>query len=77
MDLSHLEILKHTEKNFYFFGGIWVLTQGFMVAKQALCCLSHTCSPFCSGYFGDGGLMNYLPGLASNHHSPNLSLPSN
>jgi hypothetical protein len=26
--------------------------------------------------FGDGGLMNYLPGLASNCDTPNLSLPS-
>jgi hypothetical protein len=25
------------------------------LAKQAFCCLSHTFSPFCSGYVGDGG----------------------
>jgi hypothetical protein len=31
--------------------GVW--TQGFALAKQALYCLSHTFSPFCSGYFGD------------------------
>jgi hypothetical protein len=37
--------------------------------------LSHTSSPFCSGYFGDGGLMNYLPGLTLNHDFPDLSLP--
>jgi hypothetical protein len=30
------------------------LSGGFMLAKQTLCCLSHTSSPFCSGYFGDG-----------------------
>jgi hypothetical protein len=29
--------------------------------------------PFWSGYFGDGGLSNYLPSLASNHNPPNLS----
>jgi hypothetical protein len=40
-----------------------------MLAKQGLYCLNHTCSPFCSGYFGDGGLENYLPGLASNWSS--------
>jgi hypothetical protein len=44
--------------------------------KQMLYHLSHTSSPFCSSYFGDGGLKNYLPQLASNCNSPNLSLPS-
>jgi hypothetical protein len=29
-----------------------------------------------SGYFGDRGLVNYLPRLASNSDPPNLSLPS-
>jgi hypothetical protein len=33
----------------YFFGGSGVWTQGFMFAKQAFY-LSHTSSPFCSGY---------------------------
>jgi hypothetical protein len=37
--------------------------------------LRHTSSPFCFGYFGDGGLLNYLPGLAWNLHPPDLSLP--
>jgi hypothetical protein len=32
--------------------GVW--TQGFTIAKQALYCLSHSSSPFCSDYFGDG-----------------------
>jgi hypothetical protein len=34
--------------------GVW--TQGSTLAKQALYCLSHTSTPFCSGYFGDGVL---------------------
>jgi hypothetical protein len=34
------------------------------------CPLSHT-----SGYFRDE-VSSYLPGLASNHNSPDLSLPS-
>jgi hypothetical protein len=38
--------------------------------------LSHTSSPFCSGYFGDGCLANYLPWLASKHNPPDLSLLS-
>jgi hypothetical protein len=38
--------------------------------------LSPTSSPFCSGYFGDGNLENYLPRLALNHDPPDLSLPS-
>jgi hypothetical protein len=40
-----------------------------MFAKQAFC-LSHTSSLFCCGYFGDGGLINYLPRLALNHSPP-------
>jgi hypothetical protein len=48
----------------------------FARAKQVLYRLSHTSSPFCSGYFGDGGLSNYLPRVASNHNSPDLGLPS-
>jgi hypothetical protein len=38
--------------------------------------LSHFSGPFCSGYFGDKRGTKYLPRLASNHNSPNLSLPS-
>jgi hypothetical protein len=37
-----------------FFGGTGGWTQDFALAKQVLHCLSHTSSPFCSGYFGDG-----------------------
>jgi hypothetical protein len=47
-----------------------------MLAEQALYHLSHTSSPLCCGYFGDGGLMKYLPGLAFNCDPPDLSLPS-
>jgi hypothetical protein len=38
--------------------------------------LSHITSPFCSGYFGDGGLMNYLHVLVLNDYHPDLGLPS-
>jgi hypothetical protein len=38
--------------------------------------LSHTCSLFFSGYFGDGGLTNYLPRLSSNCDPPDLSFSS-
>jgi hypothetical protein len=61
---------------FLFFGETGVWTQDFALAKKVLYQLIHTCSLFCSDYFGDGGLMNYLPGLASNHDSLHLSLPS-
>jgi hypothetical protein len=37
---------------FYFFGGTG--NQGFTLAKLVLYSLSHTSSPLCSGYFGDG-----------------------
>jgi hypothetical protein len=44
---------------FTYFGGTW--TQGFAFSRQALYHLSHTSSPFHSGYFRDEGLKNYLP----------------
>jgi hypothetical protein len=53
--------------------GVW--TQNIAVAKQELYPLSHISSLFCSDYFGDGGLMNYLPRLA-NWDPPGLSLSS-
>jgi MFS family permease len=37
-------------------GGAAVLNLGICTAKQVLYCSSHTSSPFCSGYFGDGVL---------------------
>jgi hypothetical protein len=43
--------------------------------SRPLYCLSHISSPFCSGYFGDGGLVIYLPKLASDCDLPDLSLP--
>jgi hypothetical protein len=39
---------------FFFFLGSGVCTQGFVLIKQMLYCLSHTSRPFCFGYFGDG-----------------------
>jgi hypothetical protein len=47
-----------------------------MLAKQVLYTLIHVCSLFCSGYYEDGVLSNYLPELTSNHDLSNLSLPS-
>jgi hypothetical protein len=43
---------------------------------RALYLLSHTSSPLCSGYFGDGGLSNYFPRLNLNLNPPALSIPS-
>jgi hypothetical protein len=37
--------------------------------------LSHSSRPFCSGYFGDGGLIISLPGLTLSLHPPDFSLP--
>jgi hypothetical protein len=53
-----------------------VLFQGFVLAKQVLYCLSHTSSPLCCGYFGDGSLLNCLFRQALNHDPPDLSFPS-
>jgi hypothetical protein len=44
-------------------------------ACKAGALLLDTSSPFWSGYYGDWGLSNYLPGLASNCNPPDLSLP--
>jgi hypothetical protein len=58
---------------FYLF--IFLVGLEFELRSSRLQCrrlyhLSHTSSPFCSGYFGDGGLSNYLPVLASNLDPP-------
>jgi hypothetical protein len=39
---------------FFFFFFLVGLGFGLRPAKQVFYCLSHTSSPFCSGYFGDG-----------------------
>jgi hypothetical protein len=54
---------------------VWLVFELRGLCLQALYCLSHTSSSFCSGYFGDG-VSNSLPGLASNLNPSNLSLPS-
>jgi hypothetical protein len=59
---------------FLCFGGTGVYTQGFALAKQVLYCLSHTFSPFCSGYFGEGGF-TFCPGQ-SGPRSSYFSLPA-
>jgi hypothetical protein len=46
----------------FFFDGTRVWTQDFVLAKQVLYHLSHTSSPFCFGYFGDGVLWAICPG---------------
>jgi hypothetical protein len=50
----------------------WGLTQSFVFTKQVLYGLIHTSSPFCSIYFADGSLKNYLSWLASNHNLPTI-----
>jgi hypothetical protein len=60
-----------TIANFIYLGETWIWTQSFVSAKQALYNLSHT-----SGYFGDGGILNYLLMLALNCSPPDLSILS-
>jgi hypothetical protein len=48
--LSASLVTQEQANSFFFFW--W--TQGFVLAKQVLYHLSHTSSPFCCGYFGDG-----------------------
>jgi hypothetical protein len=61
---------------FWFFCGTGILTEDFTVAKQVLYHSSHTSSPLCFAYFGDGSLTSYLPRLASNLEPLHLSPPS-
>jgi hypothetical protein len=49
---------------------------GFELKAAGVLLLEPHISPFYSGYFRDGGLVNYLLGLDSNHNPPDLSLPS-
>jgi hypothetical protein len=64
--------------NFFMVGGShWGLNSGFQACKQELYRLSHTSCPICSDYFGNRGLLNYLPGLVSNLKAPDFSLPIN
>jgi hypothetical protein len=44
-----------------------IRTQSFALARQGLYCLSHTSSPFYSGYFGDKVLLFVLPGMDHDH----------
>jgi hypothetical protein len=46
----------------FVFGGTRVWTQCFVLAKQTFYCLSHTSSPFFSGYFRDAVLWTICPG---------------
>jgi hypothetical protein len=58
---------------FDFFGGTGAWTQDFTLAKQVLYHLTHISSPFCSGYFRGGSLVNYLLRLVLNLHLLDLS----
>jgi hypothetical protein len=49
---------EHIQHKHSIFSSFFISGTGF--SNQALYYLSHTSSPFCSGYFGDGGLANYL-----------------
>jgi hypothetical protein len=52
------------------------LNPGLHARKARDLLLESLSSSFCSGSVGDGGLSNYLPGLALNLHPPALSLLS-
>jgi hypothetical protein len=49
MNPGHIDFIK-----VFWFVCLFFFSQSFTFAKQVLCKLSHTSSPFCSGYFGDG-----------------------
>jgi hypothetical protein len=64
----------HLCYSFLYVCGTGVWTHVFMLAKQALNLLSHTSSPFCSGYFGDGVSRTVCPGWPLTD-PPDVSLP--
>jgi hypothetical protein len=49
-------------QNNNFWGWTRIRTQGFMLTNQALYCVNHTSSPFCSGCFGDEVSQTICPG---------------
>jgi hypothetical protein len=62
---------------FFFVWWDWGLNSGLHAYKQAFYHLATPPAPFFALIiFGDGGLADYLPGLALNYELPNLSLPS-
>jgi hypothetical protein len=52
------------------------LNSGLHASKANTQLLESHLQPFCSGYFGHGGHMNYLPRLALNHDPSYLGLQS-
>jgi hypothetical protein len=58
----------------FFLLGLGFELRALVFAKQELYHMSHTSSPFSSGYFGDGGLTSYLLELASDLNPLDLSL---
>jgi hypothetical protein len=46
----------------FIFWWYWGFDSSFVLAIQTLYHLRHNSGPFCPSYFGNGGLMNYLPG---------------
>jgi hypothetical protein len=51
------------------------MESGLPTRKAGALPLEPHSSPFSSGYLGDGGLVNYLPGLASISNPPDQSQP--
>jgi hypothetical protein len=70
-------VYHHADNSFLFFLFIYLfwwnwVNSGLHTSKEVLHSLSQNSSPFCSGYFGDGGLTNCLSGLALNFDPPDL-----
>jgi hypothetical protein len=69
------DLPSHKGWGFLCFLGFVLFGPGFELRPSHLQS-RHTCSPFCSGCFGDGGVTNGFPWMASNVDPPHLSLPS-
>jgi hypothetical protein len=50
----HRQCFLASKSRPWIFPETWLWTQEFTLAKQVLCCLSHSSRTFCCGYFGDG-----------------------
>jgi hypothetical protein len=62
---------------FFFFWCDWGLNSGLCTCKVAFYCLSPRLQFILFGYFGVGGLVNYLLSLDLELQTPDLSLSGN
>jgi hypothetical protein len=78
LDVSYVYIWTYTTVTgfFPFSKNIFLVGQGFHACKVGTVLLEPHLQPILLQLFWRWNLKDYLPGLASNHNPPDLSLPS-